>query len=159
MWAGTAINDTSSVVASATAWSDAAGNDTALAFATIVKLTRTLMIVPVTLLLAVYSTVKARRNTEGGAGGQFEFARVFPWFVIGFAVAAVINTFWGVPLISGVLVSTGKFMIVMAMVAIGLNTNLARLAKNGFKPIFTGLCCWVAVAVVSLLVQKFSGTW
>jgi uncharacterized membrane protein YadS len=50
-------------------------------------------------------------------------------------------------------------MIVMAMVAIGLNTNLGRLVRNGFKPIFTGLCCWAAVATVSLLVQKLSGSW
>lgn len=159
MWAGTAINDTSSVVASATAWSDAAGNNTALGFATIVKLTRTLMIVPVTLFLAVYSAAKARRDNQGEAEGQFDFYRVFPWFVIGFVATAIINTFWRAPAISGILVTTGKFMIVMAMVAIGLNTNLDRLVRNGFKPIFTGLCCWAAVAGVSLLIQKLSGTW
>ena len=159
MWAGTAINDTSSVVASATAWSEAAGNDTALDFATIVKLTRTLMIVPITLFLAVYHAAKAQTARQSDIEGKFSFVRVFPWFVIGFVAAAVINTFWGVPTISGALVTTGKFMIVMAMVAIGLNTNLGRLVRNGFKPIFTGLCCWVAVATVSLLVQKLSGIW
>jgi uncharacterized membrane protein YadS len=148
MWAGTAINDTSSVVAAGAAWSSAAGNDTALAFATIVKLTRTLMIVPIVLALAVYRTRKSRR--EEGAG-RFKFAKVFPWFVLGFAAAALLNTFAGIPAaMARGLFTLGKFMIVMAMAAIGLNTNLKKLLANGFKPIFLGLCCWLAVALTSL---------
>ena len=159
MWAGTAINDTSSVVAAGTAWSNAVGNNNALAFATIVKLTRTLMIVPITLVLAVYTARKERENSARAAGGQFSFVRVFPWFVIGFVAAAVINTFWGMAAVSVPLVAAGKFMIVMAMTAIGLNTNLKKLLSNGVKPIFLGVCCWTAVAGVSLLVQKITGLW
>ena len=49
IWAGTAVNDTSSVLAAGYAYSDAAGK-----LATIVKLTRTLMIVPITFVLALY---------------------------------------------------------------------------------------------------------
>lgn len=158
MWAGTAINDTSSVVAAGTAWSNAAGNNNALAFATIVKLTRTLMIVPITLVLAVY-TARKERDNSAHSGGKFSFARVFPWFVIGFVAAAVINTFWGMAAVSAPLVAAGKFMIVMAMTAIGLNTNLKKLLSNGVKPIFLGVCCWAAVAGVSLLVQKITGLW
>ena len=158
MWAGTAINDTSSVVAAGTAWSNAVGNNNALAFATIVKLTRTLMIVPITLVLAVY-TARKERDNSAHSGGKFSFARVFPWFVIGFVAAAVINTFWGMAAVSAPLVAAGKFMIVMAMTAIGLNTNLKKLLSNGVKPIFLGVCCWAAVAGVSLLVQKITGLW
>ena len=158
MWAGTAINDTSSVVAAGTAWSNAAGNNNALAFATIVKLTRTLMIVPITLVLAVY-TARKERDNSAHSGGKFSFARVFPWFVIGFVAAAVINTFWGMAAVSAPLVAAGKFMIVMAMTAIGLNTNLKKLLSNGVKPIFLGVCCWAAVAGASLLVQKITGLW
>lgn len=153
MWAGTAINDTSSVVAAGASWSSAAGNDTALNFATIVKLTRTLMIVPITLVLAIYTS---RKNAK--AGSNFSFVKVFPWFVIGFIAAAVINTFAPIPdTISGGLVTVGKFLIVMAMTAIGLNTNLKKLVSNGIKPIVLGLCCWFAVAVVSLIVQWAEG--
>ncbi len=159
MWAGTAINDTSSVVASATAWSEAAGNDAALGFATVVKLTRTLMIVPVTLFLAVYTAAKTEINEGPKCGRAFQVLKIFPWFVLGFVAASVVNTFWGVPLLSGALVAAGKFMIVMAMAAIGLKTNLPRLLTNGFKPVLTGLCCWVSVAGVSLVVQQLSGTW
>lgn len=157
MWAGTAINDTSSVVAAGAAWSNMAGNDKALAYATIVKLTRTLMIVPITLLLALYTA----RNTkkEQNAAESFSIASVFPWFVLWFLVTALLNTFLGLGEVSNTFVIIGKYMIVMAMVAIGLNTDLMKLIKNGFKPIFLGVCCWSAVAIVSLLVQRIIGIW
>lgn len=159
MWSGTAINDTSSVVAAGTAWSNAAGDNTALAFATIVKLTRTLMIVPITFVLAIYTARKAKKIELTTGENKFSFIKVFPWFVIGFVLTSIINTFWGIPAISEALVSIGKFMIVMAMAAIGLNTNLKKLIMNGFKPIFLGLCCWFAVANVSLLIQGIMKTW
>ena len=152
MWAGTAINDTSSVVAAGSSWSTAAGNNTALAFATIVKLTRTLMIVPITLILAIYTTRKYRKTSEENG---FKFSKVFPWFVLGFVAAAIINTFSDFTM-SHQFVAAGKFVIIMAMAAIGLNTHLKKLISNGFKPIFLGLCCWFMVAVVSLLVQRIT---
>ena len=160
MWAGTAINDTSSVVAAGASWSNAAGNNTALAFATIVKLTRTLMIVPITLVLAVYTARKLSRakSDQEGESGNFSFVKVFPWFVLGFVLTAVLNTFLPIPgSVSETLVAIGKFMIIMAMTAIGLNTNLKKLLTNGLKPIVLGLCCWFVVAVVSLLVQHVIG--
>ena len=64
MWAGTAVNDTSSVVAAATTWSSAVGNDTALTLATIVKLTRTLAIIPITFILALYQFPKRKRKIQ-----------------------------------------------------------------------------------------------
>ncbi|MDO4745600.1 MAG: YeiH family protein [Bacillota bacterium] len=160
MWAGTAINDTSSVVAAGASWSSAAGNDTALAFATIVKLTRTLMIVPITLVLAIYTTRKIKKENaaKGNEGSNFSIAKVFPWFVLGFVFTAILNTFLPIPDgVSSGLAQAGKFMIVMAMTAIGLNTNLKKLLTNGLKPICLGLCCWFVVAVVSLIVQNFIG--
>lgn len=154
MWAGTAVNDTSSVVATGVAWSALSGNATALNFATIVKLTRTLMIVPITLVLA-YVTLRQKKEE---AGSSFSFKSVFPWFVLGFLLTAAISTFLGLPaaLVHG-LVFAGKFMIIMAMSAIGLNTHLIKLLKSGFKPLLLGLCCWIAVASVSLVVQKAIG--
>ncbi len=152
MWAGTAINDTSSVVAAATSWSAAA-----LSFATIVKLTRTLMIVPITFFLAI---VISRRNAGTSGASSFNLVKVFPWFIIGFILAAFINTFTGLsPVTFGLLPQIGTFMITTAMVAIGLNTNLKSLVSNGPKPIFLGLCCWFAVAAVSLVVQILMNIW
>ncbi len=171
MWAGTAVNDTSSVVATGVAWSALSGNTTALTFATIVKLTRTLMIVPICLFLSVYM-VRSKSVSRHNASGQtnhavsgtqkeksadsqhFSFIKIFPWFVIGFLLSALVNTFTGLPeSFSHLLAQSGKFMIVMAMSAIGLNTHLRKLLTNGLKPIALGLGCWFVVASVSLIVQ------
>ncbi len=151
IWAGTAINDTSSVVAAGAAWSAVAGNDIALQIATIVKLTRTLMIIPITLALAIFT---ARRKNQGD-GGDFSLRQVFPWFVLLFLAAAVVSTFALLPpALPAGLAAAGKFMIVMAMVAIGLGTKIKDLLSHGVKPILLGLSCWACVALVSLLVQR-----
>lgn len=147
LWAGTAVNDTSSVVAAGYAFSNAAGN-----LAVIVKLTRTLMIVPVTLVLAVITS----RKSAGRQSGGFRLIKIFPWFVLGFVAASMLNTFLPMPAAaSSFLSQTGKFVIVMAMASIGLNTDLIKLVKSGTKPILLGFICWVALSVVSLGVQYF----
>lgn len=145
LWAGTAINDTSSVIAAGYTYSSAAGN-----LAVIVKLTRTLMIVPVTLALAIYT---ARKNTDS-SNEKFCIRKVFPWFVLGFLATSVFSTFVPLPAViySG-LSQAGRFVIVMAMASIGLNTNIVKLVKNGGKPILLGLICWIVLAVTSLAIQ------
>lgn len=154
VWAGTAINDTSSVVAAAAVWSEASGNGTALATATIVKLTRTLLIIPVTLALAFWTT-----RTSGPEKSSFSFVRIFPWFVIGFIAAALVNSFAPLPpALPRALAQGGKFLIVTAMAAIGLSTNVRSLVAGGKRPIALGLACWIAVAVVSLAVQAATDT-
>jgi len=147
IWAGTAINDTSSVVAAGYTFSAAAGD-----LAVIVKLTRTLMIIPVTLTLA-WVQQRHNRGMESRKG-SYSFRKIFPWFVIGFLFASVINTFVPMPaVLPRELADVGKFMIVMAMAAIGMNTNIVTLVKNGGKPILMGLICWFALAITSLIVQ------
>lgn len=155
MWAGTAINDTSSVVAAGYSFSSVAGD-----YATIVKLTRTLMIIPITLALAFLQVRKAKQ--AGNEGGSYSLKKIFPWFVLGFLVAAILNTVLGAALpISATAFTSlndfGKFGIMVAMAGIGLNTNIKSLFKNGMRPILLGLCCWFAVAVVSLVVQNLLG--
>lgn len=148
IWAGTAINDTSSVVAASYSFSDAAGS-----LATIVKLTRTLFIIPITFVLAIYTSKK-----QQGSGNQFSLAKVFPWFVIGFVLACVVNTTGILPTeLTSFMGQFGKFMIIVAMVAIGLNTNLKQLIQNGKKPLLLGAICWFAISVVSLVVQNLTG--
>lgn len=159
LWAGTAINDTSSVVAAASAWSDVAGNQNALALATIVKLTRTLLIIPVTLVFAALRTARARKEgtADGGRGGRVDFVRIFPWFVLAFLAAALVKTFVPLPpAFPKAMVILGKFLIVVAMAAIGARTNLKELISGGWRPIILGLGCWFAVATVSLAVQQLS---
>lgn len=152
VWAGTAINDTSSVVAAGFAFSDTAGE-----LATIVKLTRTLMIIPITLILALWRTRKIKAQ-GGAAASEYSVAKIFPWFVIGFLLTAIINSTGLLPgAESSFLNDLGKFGIMVAMAGIGLNTNLKSLFKNGLRPIILGLCCWFMVAVVSLGVQHLVG--
>ena len=149
MWAGTAINDTSSVVAAGYSYSDAAGN-----FATIVKLTRALMIIPVTLVLAI---VTARKNT---GDHTFCLSKIFPWFILGFLAASILSTLGGISHQAGAMLGqVGKFLIIMAMVAIGLNTPLSQLASNGVKPILLGLSCWLAVTAASVIAQYYLAIW
>ncbi len=149
MWAGTAINDTSSVVAAGFSFSNAAGN-----FATVVKLTRSLMIVPVTLVLAYITS----RDTQGQQ--NFKLAKVFPWFVLGFLAAALLNSTGLIPSeITSTLAQTGKFLIIMAMAAIGLNTSIQAFVKAGPRALFLGAATWLAVMLSSLAVQLFTRIW
>lgn len=155
VFAGTAINDTSSVTAAATAWDGIHGSNT-LDTATIVKLTRTLAIIPITLVLALIRTKKAK--TEGSA--KISLKKIFPFFVLFFVLASVVTTVFQLPTeVTHPLKELSKFLIVMAMAAIGLNTNLVRLVKSGGKPILTGLCCWAAITAVSLGMQTVLGIW
>ncbi|MCL2099014.1 MAG: putative sulfate exporter family transporter [Oscillospiraceae bacterium] len=146
IWAGAAINDTSSVVAAGSSWSGAAGNNTALQAAAVVKLTRTLLIVPVTLFLAVYTSYKQKHENPSG----FSLIKIFPKFIIFFAAATVANTFLSIPKEAAeIIVLTGKFGIVTAMAGVGLSTNIKHMKASGFKPILLGLCCWVSAAAAA----------
>ena len=142
IWAGAAINDTSSVVAAGFSYSESAGNT-----ATIVKLTRTLMIIPITLALAV------RQSKLAQDGNKFSLRKIFPWFVAGFLAASIINTTGVVPVdIASFWGQMGRFLIVVAMVGIGLGVNFKDLIKHGKKPVLLGLCLSLAVATVSLII-------
>lgn len=168
IFAGTAVNDTSSVTAAASTAEGAGlyGVEGILSTAVIVKLTRTLAIIPITLALAGYRMYKAKK--AGGASNTFDFKKVFPWFILFFIAASVITTIVGVLPDSGFktfyetdfihwMKLLAKFFIAMAMCAIGLNTNLIKLIKKGGKPILMGFVCWAAITAVSLGVQLLTG--
>lgn len=154
IFAGTAINDTSSVTAAAAAW-DGMHLSNTLEAATIVKLTRTLAIIPITLVLAFVRTRKER-----GSGNKVQLKKIFPFFVLFFILASVITTVFQLPaMVTDPIKELSKFLIIMAMAAIGLNTNVVKLVKTGGKPILMGLCCWIGIAGVSLLAQHLMGIW
>ena len=156
LFAGTAVNDTSSVTAAAAAWDGMHPGANTLDTAAIVKMTRTLAIIPITLVLALLRT--RREGKQGGA--QVDIKKIFPWFVLLFLLASIITTVLPIPAAAvSFLKNASKFFIVMAMAAIGLNTDIVKLVKTGGKPIFMGFCCWVAIAGVSLLVQHLLGIW
>lgn len=157
LFAGTAVNDTSSVTAAAAAWDGMHPGANTLDTAAIVKMTRTLAIIPITLVLALLRT---RREGKQSGGAQVDLKKIFPWFVLLFLLASIITTVLPIPAaVTGFLKNASKFFIVMAMAAIGLNTDIVKLVKSGAKPIFMGLCCWIAIAGVSLGVQHLLGIW
>lgn len=158
LFAGTAINDTSSVTAAATAWDGIHGSNT-LDQATIVKLTRTLAIIPITLVLAFVRTRKEKR-LDAATGTAFSFKKIFPWFVLFFVLASAVTTIFNLPaFVTSPLKELSKFFIIMAMAAIGLNTHVVKLVRTGGKPIFMGLVCWIGITAVSLGMQHLLGIW
>lgn len=158
LFAGTAVNDTSSVTAAAAAWDGIHGSNT-LSAATIVKLTRTLAIIPITLVLSGLQMRKAKKN-GAEAGGTFDLKKIFPFFILFFVLASVITTVFALPVtVTAPIKELSKFFIIMAMAAIGFNTNIVKLIKTGGKPIFMGLCCWIGISGVSLLMQHLLGIW
>lgn len=159
IFAGTAINDTSSVTAAAATWDNMWGlGSQTLDKAATVKLTRTLAIIPITLAL---SLITQRQNDFNGE--KFSLKRALPLFVVLFVVASIITTIcvgFGVDAnLFLPLKELSKFFIIMAMAAIGLNTDIVKLVKSGGKPITLGFTCWIAITIVSLLLQKFLGIW
>lgn len=163
LFAGTAVNDTSSVTAAAAAWDGMHPGANTLDTATIVKLTRTLAIIPITLVLALYQARRARRAAEAGAAegaGSFDLKKIFPYFVLLFVLASIVTTVFALPVaVTTPLKELSKFFIVMAMAAIGLNTDLVKLVRTGGKPILMGLYCWIGIAIVSLGMQHVLGIW
>ena len=158
IFAGTAVNDMSSVTATASTWDGMFNLGTAtLDKAVTVKMTRTLAIIPITLVLAFARAKKQKSNNAG----KINIKKIFPFFILFFIGASIITT---LAVSCGVsadlfdpLKTLSKFLIVMAMAAIGMNTNIVKLVKSGAKPIFLGFCCWVSITGVSLLLQHIMG--
>lgn len=162
IFAGTAVNDTSSVTAAASTWDNMYNLGSAtLDTAVTVKLTRTLAIIPITLVLAFIRTRKEKGN--GSEGTQVSLKQIFPMFILYFIAASVITTIAvSAGIDSGIFAPVkelSKFFIVLAMAAIGLNTNIVKLIKTGGKPIIMGFCCWVGITAVSLFMQSILGIW
>lgn len=126
-----------------------------------VKLTRTLAIIPITLILALWGARRSRQQAEGDQ--KVKLGKVFPFFILYFVAASVITT---IAVNCGISISLfqplkelSKFLIVMAMAAIGLNSNIVKLVKTGGKPLLLGACCWGGITAVSLVMQSILGLW
>lgn len=156
IFAGTAVNDTSSVTATASSW-DSLHGTSILEQATIVKLTRTLAIIPITLGLSIWQSKKD--NTQE----RFSLTKAIPNFILWFLLASLVTTItmsMGVPsAIFNPLKDLSKFMIIMAMTAIGYQTNLKKLITKGGSALLVGGICWLLISVASLLMQKLLGLW
>lgn len=159
IWAGTAVNDTSSVVAAGYAFSEGAGD-----FATMVKLTRTLTIIPTVIIFAfIQLRLKKKELIESNQNcselkANFSIAKIFPWFILGFLAMSIIASVFRIPtaVISGTK-ATSKFLMVSALAAIGLNTSFSSMKKAGIRPMIHGFIISALVVIVALVVEIVIG--
>ncbi len=161
VFAGTAVNDTSSVVATATVYGRQA-TDTAV----VVKLVRTLMIIPIVLGLAGLEARRTSRAQQASADGQGRAGgvrgagvfRLVPWFLVGFLVVVLLRTVGVLPAAAAPGFSTAAtFLITVALAAIGVSTDFGALRRAGFRPMLLGIALWVLVAGTSLGAQAVFG--
>ncbi|HFI0696077.1 TPA: YeiH family protein [Streptococcus suis] len=159
LFAGTAVNDTSSVTATAATWDSLYGlGSQTLDTAVTVKLTRTLAIIPITTVLAIW-----QGRGKGVQADKSSLLAGFPTFILYFILASLVTTIAGHfglgADIFTPLKTLSKFLICMAMAAIGLRTNLFSLVKNGRAALFIGLVCWLGVTMLTLVWQAILGIW
>ncbi len=146
LWAGTAINDTSSVVAAAFAYGRDAGND-----AVIVKLTRTTLILPIVL----YYGWRRIQHARAGSGA-IDWRAIIPWFILWFLAAAALNSFGLIPAVAQEpLQELALFTITVALAGVGLGTDIQRIRAAGVRPLMLGAILWVAIAISSLAIGRF----
>ncbi|MBE6542272.1 MAG: YeiH family putative sulfate export transporter [Ruminococcaceae bacterium] len=149
IWAGTSVNDTASVVASGYAFSEIAGD-----FATMVKLTRTIAIIPTVLVFAYIGTrIKQKELKTANNGQKVNVVKIIPWFICGFLLLAILNSVGCIPAaVSGIIKTTSKFLMVTALAAIGLGTSITDFKNAGFKPMFYGITIDTLVTLTALIV-------
>jgi len=154
LWAGTAVNDTSSVVATGYAYSEAAGD-----FATMVKLTRTLSIIPTVLVFAFINlNLKKKSNLAVSGDKKLNIWGLFPWFIVGFIALAVVNSIGLIPAtVSAAAKDVSKFLMVAALAAIGLGTSFKDMQKSGWRPMLHGFIISALVVIVAIAVEYFMG--
>ena len=154
LWAGTAVNDTSSVVATGFAFSEAAGD-----FATMVKLTRTLAIIPTVLVFSVISMhLKKKEAAARNNSAKVNMKSVFPWFILGFLAMSLLCSIGLIPASAASILKTiSKFLMVAALAAIGLNTDFSKLCKSGARPMLHGFVISLLVVLVAIGVEYALG--
>lgn len=157
LWTGTAVNDTSSVVAAGYAFSEAAGD-----FATMVKLTRTLSIIPTVLIFSLINAkVTTKEDLESGTiieHQKVKLTSLFPWFILAFVGMSIINSIGLIPLnVSLSMKGISKFLMVSALAAIGLNTDFQEMKNSGINPMIHGFIISALVVIVALVVEYFMG--
>ncbi|WIX78007.1 YeiH family protein [Amycolatopsis carbonis] len=158
LWAGTAINDTSSVVAASFAYGGDAGS-----YGIVVKLTRTLMLIPIVIVLA-FLTARREARQDPAQQGAFSirtmpWRRIIPLFLLGFIAAAALDSLGAVPASWHPALSTlGTFLITTALAGIGLSLRLGDMRRAGPRPLILGGTLWIAVAATSLGLQALTGS-
>jgi uncharacterized integral membrane protein (TIGR00698 family) len=139
LWSAVAIHDTSSVVGAALTFGPQATE-----VATTVKLARTLWIIP--LALGAAALPIAHRTTDGPKAKP-----KWPWFIVGFVLAAAAATYVPGLRTPGALVAIGaRHLLVLTLFLVGSALSRSALREVGWRPLALGLLVWVAVGCGSL---------
>jgi uncharacterized integral membrane protein (TIGR00698 family) len=145
LWSGASIHEIAQVVAASFQEGQAAGQ-----FGTVAKLTRVMMLAPLVIGLGVLAT----RKMKNGAG-QAKAAPPMPWFVLGFIAVMLLNSAITVaPQEKAQIVALTNFLLSMALAAMGLETDFAKLRQEGLKPLALAFCAWIFIASFSLALVK-----
>ncbi len=153
LWCGTAVNDTSSVVAAGSAFSEIACD-----YAVMVKLTRTLSIIPVVLIFSLINLRIKRKENKDAQATKVNIVKIIPWFIVGFILMAILNS---VGLFSKSFSSNTKsvssFIMIIALAAIGMKTSFKEMKASGPRPMMHGFIISALVVVVALVVEICMG--
>jgi uncharacterized integral membrane protein (TIGR00698 family) len=142
LWTGSSIHEVAQVVAAAFQDGTVAGQ-----FGTIVKLTRVLMLAPVVLIVAYVWSRGGNSKDDGAPRNKI----AVPWFAFGFLGMVVLNSFLpAMPAIHANAVAITIFMLAMALAAMGLETDIAKLKAKGFRPLALGASAWVFITCFGL---------
>ena len=140
LWTGASIHEVAQVVAAAFQQGDEAGH-----FGTVAKLTRVMMLAPMVLALGALAV---RRGGQTGQTGQ---GAPVPWFVLGFvAMVGVASTGWLPAAVTPWTTGLTQFMLAMALAAMGLETDIRKLAAEGLRPALLGAAAWIFIVGLSL---------
>jgi uncharacterized integral membrane protein (TIGR00698 family) len=153
LWAGTAVNDTSAVVAAGFAYSHDAGT-----VATIVKLTRTTLIIPLVIGFGLLVPWFEGRHSGEGASLARRVYQAVPVFIILFVIASLLNTLGLIGQFGPMVQTAGRWVLVVALAAVGLQGHWRAFAGAGTRPLLLGLLTWISVAVTGLAVQTWTGS-
>jgi uncharacterized membrane protein YadS len=119
-----------------------------------VKLTRTIAIIPTVLVFAFVGTrIKQKEMQTAGEGKKVKLAKIIPWFIGGFLLLAIVNSLGWIPeAVSGATKTCSKFLMVTALAAIGLGTSVTDFKKAGLRPMFYGIVIDTLVTITALIV-------
>ncbi|PCE28851.1 hypothetical protein BWP39_01260 [Paraburkholderia acidicola] len=127
--------------------------------ATIVKMTRVMLLVPVLLVIGLWLNRSARgtNDTNGMSSASGEHGAhaarklAVPWFALGFLAMVVVNSLHVLPAPATQTINTlDTFALTMAMTALGIETRLSQIRQAGPRALTTGLILYVWLTVGGL---------
>ena len=148
IWCGASIQDVAQVIAASFQNGDTSGM-----LATISKLSRVLFLIPAMITLSYYAASLGLGRAE-----KTSKKVPVPWFAVAFIMAVIINSFNIIPVdIKNSISQTNPFLLTISLIALGLNTNLSKISKIGFRPIYLAGISWIFLSVSSLFFIKIFG--